>query len=521
MRTEYKILEANVPFAKSIIWDINRTYYQDAGLSAWSEGTVPHNMTSNAYVGKTYAGLILGFLKDIAQKSLSKLEKIYIIELGSGHGRLAYHILSQLDYLISLESDVLPPYCYILTDIVESNLSFFEQHHQFQKYLENGQLDVAFFDGTASNELILKRSNITISHQSLQHPLIVIANYFFDSLPNDLYFVQNGKSTPCNMTVESYQDIDKETPTAFLKYLKTTIHKDIASKNQEKDLFVNQLLLEYCALLKETYLLIPKTAIQCITLLRSLSLSGLMLLSIDKGYAAITDLEGRPEPEIIRHGSFSLYVNFHALGRYCDECTGTKLFAASGDASLQMACLLMVNSPNDYTETFKAYDQYVTDFGPDDYNVTKKLLYRLVKELTLLELITTIRLGFYDSTLFLQLLPFIKKKSVSLTADDRTHLSDTLHKIDHAYFDINEPISTSYEVAGLFYDLGFHQDALVIFDKMTLVYGNVADVYYNKILCYYQLRMDDLFTSTLREAKLAFPDFEKYAHLDQLDLAAV
>ncbi|MBK8626857.1 MAG: hypothetical protein IPN86_15210 [Saprospiraceae bacterium] len=53
------------------------------------------------------------------------------------------------------------------------------------------------------------------------------------------------------------------------------------------------------------------------------------------------------------------------------------------------------------------------------------------------------------------------------------------------------------------------------------MYGNVADVYYNKILCYYQLRKDDLFTSTLREAKLAFPDFEKYAHLDQLDLAAV
>ena len=94
-------------------------------------------------------------------------------------------------------------------------LTFFLQHHQFQKYLENGQLDVAFFDGTTSNELLLKKSNITISHQSLQHPMIAIANYFFDSLPNDLYFVQNGKSTPCNMTVESYQDIDKETPTAF------------------------------------------------------------------------------------------------------------------------------------------------------------------------------------------------------------------------------------------------------------------------------------------------------------------
>lgn len=521
MRVEYKILEANVPFAKSIIWDINRAYYQDAGLTAWSEGIVPHNMTSNAYVGKTYAGLILGFLQDIAKTSPTTIEKIYIVELGSGHGRLAFHILTQLEYLISLENITLPAYCYVLTDIVESNLSFFDQHHQFQKYFDNGQLDIAYFDGTTSNELLLKRSKIVIAQQSLQYPLIAIANYFFDSLPNDLYYIKNGKSYPCNLTVETYQDIEKETPTTFLKHLKTSISKDKIHKNKEKDPFILQLLAEYCTTLTDTYILMPRLALQCLDVLMSFSPNGLMLISIDKGFANIVDLAGRTEPEIIRHGSFSLYVNFHALGRYCDKCKGNKLFATSGDSSLQMACLLIVNNPTAFTETFKAYDQYVTDFGPDDYNVTKKLLYRMVKDLTLLELITSIRLGHYDSTLFLQLLPFIKKKSNTITKDDRSNLSDALHKIDQTFFDINEPISTSYEIGGLFYDLGFHQEALDIFNKMTLANGNEADIFYNKILCYYQLRRDDLFIKTLQEAKIAFPDFEKFAQLDQLDLAAL
>jgi tetratricopeptide (TPR) repeat protein len=521
MSAEYSILEDNVPFAKSIIWDINRTYYKDAGLSAWSDGVVPHNMTSNAYVGKTYAGLILGFLKDITKNKNAFEQKVYIVELGSGHGRLAFHILSQLEYLVAMEQVELPPYCYVLTDIVDSNLTFFEEHHQFQKYFENGQLDIAYFDGTLSTEMFLQKSKITICKNYLQNPIIALANYFFDSLPNDLYYLKDGTAVSCNLTIETYLDIESETPTAFLKYLKSTVIKDKFVNEKDGHPFIAHLLQEYCVTLKETFLLIPRLAIICLETLATFSKTGLMVLSIDKGYAALSDLEGRPEPEIIRHGSFSLYVNYHALGRYCEEVKGSKLFAASGDSSLQMACFLMMKETSAYTETYKAFDQYVLDFGPDDYNVTKKMLYRLVKELSLMELITTIRLGFYDSTLFLQLLPFIRKKSITLSVDDRTNLADTLHKIDHSFFDIREPVSTSYEIAGLFYDLGFHKDALEIFDKITRAYGNVADIYYNKILCYYQLRMDDLFISTLKEAKLAFPDFDKYEQLDLLDLKAV
>ena len=39
-------------------------------------------------------------------------------------------------------------------------------------------------------------------------------------------------------------------------------------------------------------------------------------------------------------------------------------------------------------------------------------------------------------------------------------------------------------------------------------------------LCYYQLREDSLFLKTLTEAKLSFPAFKKFAHLDILDLEA-
>jgi hypothetical protein len=45
-------------------------------------------------------------------------------------------------------------------------------------------------------------------------------------------------------------------------------------------------------------------------------------------------------------------------------------------------------------------------------------------------------------------------------------------------------------------------------------------VYYNRALCYYQLREDTLFLTTLNEAKRQFPNFKNNAHLETLDLGA-
>ena len=102
-------VEASTLFSESLIWQLNRDYYQEAGIEAWSDGVVPHNMTSNSMVGKTYAELILGFLQDLASKGQTT-DTVYIIELGAGHGRLAFHILKHLERLKELLQLELPPY---------------------------------------------------------------------------------------------------------------------------------------------------------------------------------------------------------------------------------------------------------------------------------------------------------------------------------------------------------------------------------------------------------------------------
>ena len=109
------------------------------------------------------------------------------MELGAGHGRLAFHILQHLEILINQVSLQLPPYCYVLSDIVEDNLEFFDNHPQFQPFFEQEILDVAYFDAVRSKGILLRHSDVSISTNDLKQPLLVIANYFFDSIPNDLF----------------------------------------------------------------------------------------------------------------------------------------------------------------------------------------------------------------------------------------------------------------------------------------------------------------------------------------------
>jgi SAM-dependent MidA family methyltransferase len=518
MNTEYITLESNILFADSKIWDLNRSYYHEAGLSAWSDGVVPHNITSNAYVGKTYAAMILGFLKDL-KVSATEDQKVYIIELGAGHGRLGYHILQHLEDLMALESEVLPAYCYVLTDIVESNLSFFEEHPQLEPFFLSGKLDVAYYDGVLSNEVHLRKSKTTIQKGQLYYPLIAIANYFFDSLPNDLFYINNGNALPCTITLETYLDVEKESAADVLQSLKSTILQGNENQIHAHNLYTHRLLEEYTTLLHDTYVLSPRLSIQCIETLRHYSAQGIMLLTIDKGVTELGELQGKTEPQIIHHGSFSIYVNFDAIARYATYVQGKSFFAMSTDSTLQLGCLLLLSNADKYHETYKAYTQNVTGFGPDDFNGMKKMVYRLVNELTLKEIFLSLKMGLYDSNLFLQLLPIIKKKLATLSIEDSKMLIKSLQLVEKYYFDIKEPISVSYEIAGIFYDLGFHKEALEVYEQLSMDFGEAADVYYNRILCYYQLRMDDRFSATLIEARRAFPAFDKFDALDKIDLS--
>src|SRR5690606_4319515 len=153
-------------FSDAPIWDINRQYYEQAGLNAWNNDQVPQYISSNPLMGKTYAELIFGFLQDRATKNDS-LEPIFIVELGAGIGRLGFHVLHELCELIDYAGLELPPFKYIMTDLVMSNVIGWKESAILQTFINKGILDFAKFDAVQDSELNLVVSNTKIKKGDL------------------------------------------------------------------------------------------------------------------------------------------------------------------------------------------------------------------------------------------------------------------------------------------------------------------------------------------------------------------
>ena len=518
MNDGYFEIESKTPFSESLIWQLNRDFYQEKGISAWSDNIVPHHMTSNAKVGKTYAELIFAFLKDLGLKE-QHTEVVYILELGAGHGRLAFHILQHLQKLVASTEEKTPPFCYVLSDIVEENLSFFQKHPQFQKYYQEGILDLAYFDAIESKVLNLRNSKKTIHPDDLNQPILAVANYFFDSIPNELFFIQDRKVSSCSVSINSKEDPKGMGAEKLLESMEFSYYKSIAELPIYTELLLNEIIEEYRDLISNTYLFFPKKSLMCLQNLKAFSKAGLVVLTMDKGFHELHNLNDKKEPDIITHGSFSLWVNYHALSTYCKKQGGKVFFPTSSNFHLEIGCLLFLKDGETYLQTDAAYQQFVNNFGPDDFNTIKRLAYSNVSRLKLIELIALFRLSSYDSTFFIKLLPRFKQVSKTVTFNERSRVAETLDFVWEMYFNIDEPFDLAYEIGGMLYDLGFYNKALNYFHYSVDTFGKKADIYYNQALCHYQLKEDKLFYKVLAEAKVAFPKFELIKELDKLDMS--
>ena len=516
MEAKKNVIESYTPFSQSRIWEFNRQYYQKVGLEAWNTGVVPHHLTSNAMVGKSYASIIYGMLLDLAVKGKNN-ERVYILELGAGHGRLCFHILRHLENMIERSAFSLPPFTYILSDIAEQNLDYFINHAQFETYFDRGMLDVAYYDAVHSDAIVLRHSGLTILPKFLNQVLIAIGNYFFDSIPHDLFYINKGRVSEClvSITTDNHETTSENIP---MEDLDLEYFNNEISIPYYKDESIETLLQYYSHELKKAYLLMPSVGIQCIEKLKALSNEGLMVITMDKGSQHLSELEGRERPDYITHGSFSLNVNYHAFAMHCNNSNGLALFSSSSNYFLELGCLFYLNAGANYKETMAAFESNVNDFGPDDFFGLTKYTYDNIPQMSIRDLILFIRLSCYDSTFFYNILPHFKQRVKAINNHEKDRVSQTLHKIWHMYFVLDENYDLAFEMGGIFFDLGMFTDALTYFDHSTRLFGDNEDTLYNKALCFYQLRQDEALISLLKNVREEHPAYARMQELAKLDL---
>ncbi|MZQ87165.1 tetratricopeptide repeat protein [Paenibacillus sp. 5J-6] len=475
------------PFSESPIWELQRAYYEEQGIRAWQNNEVPEYITSNPMIATSYAEIIFGFLQDRAQSGCVT-EPVTIVELGAGSGRLAFHVLKELcamrDYAAPMS---LPGFRYVMTDLAHKNLAFWKQHPSLRPYVEQGILDFAQFDAVKDDELYLTEAGIRIRRGDLLQPLLVVANYFFDSIPQELLYVDNKRVYDCLVSLQFSGKAAGRSATEMLEDVTLEYEYRLSEKYEQESYAYSHVIAQYTEKLEDSHVLFPVIGLQCLERLNLLSREGFVLLTADKGDHRLESWEYSEPPQLIHHGSFSLTANYHALNDVWEQRGALCLFTQHPYHHLNIGCMLMLSNPAGYGNTRLAYRRFIERYGPDDFITIKEWLDGYLDQLEVPQFLSFWRLSGYDAQFLLQFASRLKEQLPMCEEGVYSDLRLGIYQMWEGYYPMKEQHEMALECAALLYQMEMYQDASTFFEKTEDAYHLNPDVLYDRAICYYEV----------------------------------
>lgn len=509
-------------FSQSLIWQLQRNAFNQQENQAGKTLPVPHYSTNNPFIANAYGKVIFGFLRDCIQNqnpSLDLSQPLYIVELESGIGRFAYYFLKQFFEHYSQSALKHIPITYVMTDVTQEPLNFWQSHPSLQTFIDQGMLDFAQFDLAQSQTLTLIKSGQNLSANTLKNPMIVIANDLFNHIPHDIFHVQDGKLFETLVTFTDSHVNTNITDSSQLDRVKLT-YTDVATVADDyyDDPAMNQMLQDYQALLLDTSLLFPIVGLQGLNLLRQLSGDRLLILSAAKGVTRLIDLEGRDNPASIMHEPMSLMVNYHAIARYSQIQGGQALIPDQLNGSVAICGFLFGASSKAPVETQQAYQTAMLDTSPDDFFALNQAIEFQGNVLTLKQLLAYLRLSRWDFKIFLDCFDSLINQVETASEILCDEVYQAVQNIWQTYYFIGEEQDLPFHCAMLLFRMGYYDEAINYLSYSLQYYGDDPEILYSQAMCYMQLESFEKSLNCLEQALALSPDFEAAQALkDEID----
>lgn len=530
-------------FADSPLWDLQRQYYKNQGLAAWSQGKVPSYLTSNPFIAKAYADIALAFWRDLKAKGKTG-QPLYIIELGAGSGRFAYHFLLQFFEAFDAIRGPDDKVCYVMTDFASKTVQQWQKPlaSQLKPFVEQGRLDFAVLDvekGDADKEdnakahiqLQLRQQKIVLSPNSLALPPIVIANYVFSGLRQDLFFLENERIyegwlalAPKNDETETQDNADHPFLGLQLDYQKRRI-----TTMPYANPHWNSLLENFAKRLPPCALLFPTYALNAIARLGNLHGGDLLLLSADRSTHELKELARQQEPDIARHGSFSLPVNYHAIASVIQHQGGSCWTSAQNDGLAIFAACWQPEKLAEHTqpwrETELATKQAFLKFSPGDFYRIKQTLETEAEYLNPEQMLAFLRLSKWDTKVFYLMFAYIYDDIAQLPAQQQNEWYSALAEVWRYHLPIGEDYDLAYDLALLAAELNRWQSAIYLFLQSLQQANrtqNQSAAYFNLGIAHWQIAAYSKAESYLVKALALAENEEKLAaeSAEQTDVIA-
>ncbi|GEP64680.1 hypothetical protein CBE01nite_24480 [Clostridium beijerinckii] len=512
------VVEAGKPLSQSMLWKLQTEFFANQGPEAWIKGIVPQYITTNPYIANQYAKTVFGYLRDyVGREDVDKNTVIYIMELAAGVGRFTYTFLKRFLHMIENSSLKDIKFKYIVTDFAERNIEYWQNHSFLSPYFEAGILDCATFDISKDDEIKLRHSGEVLSKGKMKNPLILFANYTFDSLPQDTFYVNNGEIYEGVITITSPDekgDPNDKSILAGLDYYYTDKKIDGNSYYEDKNL--NDVLMHYKNSLEDTAFYMPIIGLRCISRLRKLFNDDVILISADKGYKNEESMDKNYHPFLSKHGCISMTVNFHAIELYFKELGGKAIHSIYEHENINVSLFMVSNSDNDFIETSMAYNEIIESVGPDDFYIMKKAIMPLSNSLTTKELLTFLRFTLWDSRTLLELYNILIERIENEENFPKDELADDINKVWEYYFPIGEEGDLGYYFGSILGYLGYDNDALKLLESSLEFYGECPETNYEIALCYYNLQQIDKALEYTEKSIGLDSDFEQGKNLKNI-----
>jgi hypothetical protein len=455
-------LEDPVPLSESIIWRLHEEYFASAGIGAWATGAVPHVVTTGPILALSYARIVEGFVADCRDGCFGPVDPgqpLFVVELGAGSGRFGFQFLK------ALRPEAVEPFrvVYVLTDRVESNVRFWAENGKFDEFVAADRVDFARFSAGSDSSIHLERSGLDLDAGRIANPMVAIANYFFDVLPQDLFAVIGDEL--CEELVSAYGEtgVKPEATRDYLRGVRIAMKRRPVGDHRygnDRDRLLHESVSESGSAPASAgkgsgrRFLFPSGAIQAVRGLSELSSDRVLVIAgerLPRDPVPVGDERPNhlfnPASALsigIHGGSISLPVDLGAVARAAGQKPAALLTPRYPPTSLLVSAILG-GERGDARSTRAAFAAAVDDLLPGSmHQVLRCVLRRGGREIaTLRDLLAILRLARFDPRIFDK----CRGRLETLLVDAPSSLVDDAIESLHAVFELDYPLTESTDLA--------------------------------------------------------------------------
>lgn len=204
MSTEIQTIQKHCSISNSLIWKQWEATYKKATFKDLLD--IPHGISSAQFYAESLVELAIAFIRNgITNGDIDPAQRIYILETGSGTGVFALRFLRHLKNTLELLGLGHVRFCYVITDGSEVVLDALQGFSDFEPFIKAGEVDFGHLKVDQFLPITLRLSGFLFGETPLQNPLIVTSSYFFDSMPYDVFKIQNHQLVEMRETLATPQ----------------------------------------------------------------------------------------------------------------------------------------------------------------------------------------------------------------------------------------------------------------------------------------------------------------------------